>query len=79
VFRAHARRELEDFRAAADAAGIAEPGLAAELVYLVTAGVVSAEMVDSEHWTPERVTAVVQRMVDVLGAPALELEETAGL
>ncbi|HWI21369.1 MAG TPA: hypothetical protein VNT22_02015 [Baekduia sp.] len=78
AFRDDGRREREDSRAAAHAAGIADPDFAAELMYLVTAGVVAAEMVDPELWTPERVKAVVERLVDVLGAPALELHETAG-
>lgn len=78
AFRVDGRRERGAFRAAAEAAGIAEPDLTAELMSLVTAGVVIAEMVDPEHWTPERVKAVVARLADVLGAPASALKETAG-
>jgi AcrR family transcriptional regulator len=79
AFRANGRRERDDFRAAADAAGIDEPDFAAELMYLVTSGVVTAEMVDPELWTPERIKGVVERLVDVLSAPAPALQETAGL
>jgi AcrR family transcriptional regulator len=78
AFRDDGRREREDFRAAAVSAGIAEPDLAAELMSVMTAGIVMSEMVDPEYWTPERIKAVVDGLIDALGAPALALQEAAG-
>ncbi|MFF7244520.1 TetR/AcrR family transcriptional regulator [Embleya sp. NPDC008237] len=57
------RRELLD---AVTAAGVADPELAADLLFLLVRGYFISTVEDPEPWTPERVARVANAIVDML-------------
>jgi AcrR family transcriptional regulator len=58
------------FRDAAEAAGVADPEFAADLLYLVTRGFYFATVEQPDEWTTERVTPVMLQLLGLLSAAA---------
>jgi AcrR family transcriptional regulator len=54
------------FRDAAEAAGVADPEFAADLLYLVTRGFYFATVEQPDDWTTERVTPVMLQLLELL-------------
>jgi AcrR family transcriptional regulator len=61
----------EHFTVAAAAAGVADPGFAADLMHLILRGFYLAAVEDPEQWTTARVQPVIEHLIDLLeSAPA---------
>ncbi|MFE0804087.1 TetR/AcrR family transcriptional regulator [Streptomyces sp. NPDC058812] len=66
VDRQEPRETRQEFLEASTAAGIADAGLAADVLSLLTRGYYVSTMEEPAYWTPERATRVARAVVDAL-------------
>jgi AcrR family transcriptional regulator len=71
ALREDGKEHREHFKVAAAAAGVADPGFAADLMHLILRGFYLAAVEDPEQWSTARVQPVIDHLIDLLqSAPA---------